>query len=53
MVENPMSSFMNAKYDNMGEVRIFIQRNIQISTRLKELEVLIANEFIVDQVLNE
>lgn len=36
---NLISSFMNVRYDNVGGVRDFVLKNIQASTRLKELRV--------------
>lgn len=44
---------MNIKYDNVSGVRVSILRKIQVSTRLKELEVPIAEEYIMLKVLNK
>lgn len=44
---------MNIKYDNVTEIRNFIQRQIEASTRLKELELPIAEDVIMHQVLNQ
>lgn len=52
-IEIPMSSFMKTKDDNVSGIRDFILRKIQATTRLKELEVPIVDEFIVHKVLNK
>lgn len=47
-----MSSFMNIKDDNVEGIRNYRIRKMQAATRLKELEVPTAGEFIVHQTLN-
>lgn len=43
--ENFMSSFINDKYDSVAVVRVFILKKVQKGTRLKELNVPIADNF--------
>lgn len=45
-----MSSFINAKYDNVGEYDFYTKKDLSLC-KVKELEVHIANEFNVHKVL--
>lgn len=49
---NLMSNFTNAEYDNTGGIKDYIMRIVQIATRLKELNVPVASDFLVHHVLN-
>lgn len=50
-VTNLQNSFSNTRYDNMGGVRNYILKIIQIASKLTELNILMSYDFVLHQVL--
>lgn len=47
-----MNLLANSIYDNVGGTRIYILRIVKLDTRMKEMNIPMADDFVVLKVLN-